>query len=140
MTEGLFSVEFCFYNPSVSLTRATSLYTRKALVSSHRQKNTTKEKSLVVFVFSPLRMQRRCFVLVLFVLPSFQCDHKNPRRLFIFFIYLVNRFYFHRNHRRRLNINKGIHLSHHSMFRQSYGIFQFRFQFFKQILREMPRK
>jgi len=38
-------------------------------LESYRQyKNTTKEKSLVVFVFSPLRMQRRHPFVVLFKL------------------------------------------------------------------------
>ena len=37
---------------SVSLTRATSLYTREALESYRQYKNTTKEISLVVFVVS----------------------------------------------------------------------------------------
>ena len=34
MTEGLFFVAFCFYNPSASHSLGTSLYTREAVVKS----------------------------------------------------------------------------------------------------------
>ena len=50
-----------FYCHALSLSRltATAPSRREPFAYSHRQKNTTKEKSLVVFVFSPLKLQRR---------------------------------------------------------------------------------
>ena len=61
---------------------ATAPSRREPFISSLRQKNTTKEIYLVVFVFSPLKMQRRSSVLFYTLFVIFNRIFFSFRRLF----------------------------------------------------------